>query len=63
MFRITRLSGKFMAIEIESLEDDIVNAEDFINEGTPVIYVNEIGHFDDLDITVLTKPTVEIVAN
>lgn len=63
MYRITRLSGKFVAIEIESLEDDVLDAQEFVNEGTPVIYVNDIEDFDDLDITILIKPSVEIVAS
>ncbi len=62
MFRIVRLAGKFKAVEIESIEDDIDDANVFLEDGTAIIYVNSIADFDDLDITVLRKPIVELVS-
>jgi len=46
MFRAVKEGRTWYALEIESLEDDIENIQEFVDSGQPVILVNEI---DDLE--------------
>lgn len=48
MIRIVKMSNKYYGIEIDSIEDDLENIKDFIDQGTPVILVNDL---EDLEFT------------
>lgn len=50
MIRVVQLSGKYYGKKIFSIEDDLENIEIFVNEGTPVILVDDISDLENLDI-------------
>ncbi|MCL5266681.1 MAG: hypothetical protein M1469_01080 [Bacteroidetes bacterium] len=43
MIRITAMSGKFYGYEIDSIEDDAENIEEFVHTGEPVLIVESLG--------------------
>lgn len=53
MYRVIKQSGKYYALEVDIADDDEQeNIDIFVNEGTPVILVNDLEDLDALDIDV-----------
>ena len=50
MIRIVNMSGKFYGIEVDMNDEEIENIEQFTNEGTPVILVNDLSDLGIFDI-------------
>jgi len=50
MYRVTKMSGKYYAIEINSIEEDAESIESFTNDSIPVIIVGELYELEKLDI-------------
>jgi len=50
MIRIVNMSGKFYGIEVDMNDEEIDNIEQFTNEGTPVILVNDLSDLGIFDI-------------
>ena len=54
MIRIVKMSGKYYGTEIKfgffNSDDEIEQIEEFVNEGTPVILVNELQDLESLGI-------------
>ena len=49
MYRVTKMSGKFYAIKINSIEDDQENIDSFVNDQIPVIIVSELSELEKLE--------------
>lgn len=50
MYRIVKMSGKVYALEIDNIEDDIENIEEFISTGDSVILCEDLSDLYDLGI-------------
>ena len=59
MIRIVKMTNKYYGIKIDSIDDkEIENIEFFVNDGIPVILVNEL---DDLTVLDIEEFEVEMV--
>jgi hypothetical protein len=58
MIRITFMSGKYYGIKIRSIQSDSENINTFVDEGTPVILVDEL---ESLDGSGIDPDDVEMV--
>ena len=61
MIRIIKISDKYYGLEVDiTTDEEIANIEQFVNEGNPVIIVNDL---DELEfIYDLDKDDVEMVS-
>lgn len=50
MIRITYMSGKYYGVKIHSLMSDLENINVFVDEGTPVILVDDLESLEDSGI-------------
>lgn len=50
MYRVTGRSGKYYALEIESIESDAENIEAYTETGDPVIIVGDIYDLENFGI-------------
>jgi hypothetical protein len=48
MYRVVCLGHKWHAIEIKSIENDLENINEFVDNADPVIIVNELWQVEDL---------------
>jgi hypothetical protein len=58
MYRITKLSGKIYAFEIDSVNDDLDNIVEFLESGGAVLIVNEL---EDVEYFDLDPEEIEVV--
>ena len=50
MYRVINMSGTYYGLEIDTVDEDVENIEQFANEGTPVIIVSDIEDLSSLGI-------------
>ena len=52
MYHVVKISGKFKSVDVSNLQDDDKSEriQDYINEGTPVIIVNDLSDLFQLGI-------------
>ncbi len=66
MYRISLMTNQWYALEIDSVEDDLENIEQFIDEGTIITLVDDLDNFINdtgvsrSQITVAAKDETEI---
>lgn len=52
MIRATYMSLKWLSTEIASVEDDAENIQVFVEEGTPVLLLDDFDQAEELDIEI-----------